>query len=162
MKQIGPKAKDLYFVAVKLFLRHKERLFIFQDGFGQWDLPGGRIRYDEFKKPLETVIKRKIKEELGGVVRYKLGNPIVFMRHERPEKMPHSTDTARIFAIGYDADFLGGKIKLPSHHVKYEWASIKTLKPEKYFKGGWLAGVKEFLTMKRREAQKRLPITNNH
>ena len=139
------KQKDLYFVAVKVFLRRGNTFFIFKDGFGQWDLPGGRIRYDEFRKPLEAVIKRKMKEEIGSAVTYKLGKPFVFMRHERKEKMPHGTDKARIFAIGYEAKFLGGKIALPAHHVLYEWVPIKTFKPERYFKGGWLEGVKTFL-----------------
>ena len=42
--------KDLYFVAVKLFLEDKDgKLFIFKDRFGEWDLPGGRLRINEFK-----------------------------------------------------------------------------------------------------------------
>ena len=145
------KAKDLYYVAVKVFLKRGNNLFIFKDGFGKWDLPGGRIRYEEFKKPLTAVIKRKLKEELGGAIKYELGEPFVFMRHERKEAMSHGPETARIFAIGYRAKFLGGTIDLPSHHTKYEWASIKTFKPEKYFEGGWLDGVKTFLALEKKK-----------
>ena len=145
------KAKDLYYVAVKVFLKRGDDLLIFRDGFGKWDLPGGRIRYEEFKKPLGSVIKRKLKEELGGSIKYKIGEPFVFMRHERKEIMPHGPKTARIFAIGYRAQFLGGTIKLSSHHTKYEWVSIKTFKPEKYLKSGWLDGVKTFLALERKK-----------
>jgi ADP-ribose pyrophosphatase YjhB (NUDIX family) len=145
------KAKDLYYVAVKVFLKRAGDFLILKDGFGKWDLPGGRIRYEEFKKPLESVIKRKLKEELGGSIKYQLGEPFIFMRHERKETMPHGPKKARIFAIGYRAKFLGGTINLPSHHTKYEWASIKTFKPEKYFEGGWLEGVKTFLALERKK-----------
>jgi ADP-ribose pyrophosphatase YjhB (NUDIX family) len=145
------KAKDLYYVAVKVFLKRGGDFLIFKDGFGKWDLPGGRIRHDEFKKPLESVIKRKLKEELGSSVKYKLGEPFVFMRHERKETMPHGPKTARIFAIGYHANFLGGTINLSSHHTKYEWAPIKTFRPKKYFEDGWLEGVRIFLARERKK-----------
>lgn len=150
---IKKKAKDLYYVAVKVFLKKGDTFFIFKDGFGNWDLPGGRIRYDEFKKPLKSVIKRKMKEELGNSVRYELGEPFVFMRHERDEVMPHGPKKARIFAIGYHGKFLGGKIALASHHTKYKWAPIKTFKPKKYFKSGWLEGTKEFLRSERKKTK---------
>jgi len=149
------KAKDLYYVAVKVFLKQGDSFLIFKDGFGNWDLPGGRIRYEEFKKPLESVIKRKMKEELGDLIKYKLGEPFVFMRHERDEVMPHGPKKARIFAIGYYAKFLGGKVVLASHHTKYEWIPIKTFKPEKYFKSGWLEGAKEFLKIERKNIKSR-------
>lgn len=144
------KAKDLYYVAVKVFLKKDDKLLIFKDGFGNWDLPGGRIRYEEFKKSLGLVIKRKLKEELGGAIKYKIGEPFVFMRHERDEVMPHGPTKARIFAIGYHGEFLGGRVALASHHTKYEWVSIKTFKPEKYFKSGWLEGTKAFLKSERK------------
>ena len=145
------KAKDLYYVAVKVFLKRGNDLLVFRDGFGKWDLPGGRLRYDEFKKPLESVIKRKLKEELGSAVKYKLGDPFVFMRHERKEAMPHGPQKARIFAIGYRANFVSGTINLASHHTKYEWVPITTFKPKKYFEGGWLDGVTAFLAQERKK-----------
>jgi 8-oxo-dGTP pyrophosphatase MutT (NUDIX family) len=78
--------KDLYFVAVKVFLREGEKMLITHDIFGAWDLPGGRIRPDEFDKPMEEVIHRKLHEELGVEVRYDLGEPVgVFFRVERIE-----------------------------------------------------------------------------
>jgi hypothetical protein len=122
------KAKNLYYVAVKVFLKRGGDFLIFKDGFGKWDLPGGSIKYQ-------------------------LGEPFVFMRHERKEIMSHGPKKARIFAIGYRAKFAGGTINLPSHHTKYEWAPIKTFKPEKYFEGGWLDGIKTFLALERKKKQ---------
>lgn len=139
--------KDLYFVAVKVFLQDPEgRLLITKDRFDAWDIPGGRLREMDFAEPLESVIARKMKEELGGEVRYELGEPTVFMRHERDELLPSGEhEKRRIFAVGYQATYLGGDIILGSNHEKYEWVSLDTFVPEDYFTGGWLLGVKEFI-----------------
>jgi len=141
--------KDLYYVAVKLFLEKDGRLFIFKDKFGEWDLPGGRLLENEFSVPLEKVIARKVREELSPDVYYKLGKPVVFMRHERKEPNPLMQPKVRIFAIGYQAKFISGEIKLSPMHTEYKWVLIKNFKPEYYFKGGWLKGVKEYLQLKK-------------
>lgn len=140
--------KDLYFVAVKVFLEDgKGNLLITKDRFGDWDLPGGRLRTDDFAIPLEEIIKRKIVEELGGAVKYELGEPVVYMRHERDEILPDGARAnRRIFAIGYQAKYLNGEITLGANHEKYEWVDIKSFKPEDYLVGGWLKGVKEYLS----------------
>jgi predicted NUDIX family NTP pyrophosphohydrolase len=43
--------RDLYCVALKVFLEHNGNLFIFKDRYGDWDIPGGRIEMDEFSTP---------------------------------------------------------------------------------------------------------------
>jgi len=138
--------KDTYFVAVKVFLEHDGKLYIFKDKFGDWDLPGGRIRQDEFATPLEDIIRRKMSEELGDEVEYTIGKPIVFMRHERIESIPDKP-TVRIFALGYKATLTKGKPKLSNMHTESMWVDIKTFKPENYFTGGWLSGVREYLAL---------------
>lgn len=137
--------KDLYFVAVKLLLRDGDKLLITHDIFGSWDLPGGRIKKDEFKASLPSVIGRKMKEELGEDVKYTVGDPIVFFRVER-EEHGLNDQKVRIFAIGYEANLVSGNIVLGDHHDKYEWVDVKSLKPEDYFVDGWLTGVEEYLT----------------
>lgn len=145
-------AKDLYYVAVKAFLTNKGKLFIFKDGFGNWDLPGGRIREDEFSKPLEKVLARKIREELGNSIRYKLGRPVVFMWHERMEHLPGGRlEKRRIFAVGYETKFLGGTVKLASHHTEYRWIPLKGFRPREYFIGGWRRGVEEYLVRRNKK-----------
>lgn len=136
--------KDLYFVAVKLLIRNGDKLLITHDIFGHWDLPGGRIKKDEFKTDLSLVIKRKMLEELGSDFKYSFSSPTVFFRVERAEH-GLNMQRVRIFAIGYDAKYLGGEVKLGNHHDKYEWVDIKTFRPEEYFVDGWLDGVKEYL-----------------
>ncbi len=135
--------QDLYFVAVKILLRDSNKLLITHDVFGDWDIPGGRIKKDEFEAPLESVIQRKMVEEIGPEVKYNLGQPKVFFRHERKEQ--RIGEMVRIFAVGYEAEYLGGEIQLGNHHDKFEWIDIKTFKPEDYFTGGWLKGLQEYV-----------------
>lgn len=136
--------KDFYFVAVKVFLRDKNKLLIIHDIFGQWDLPGGRIKTDEFNTPLEAVIKRKMKEELGEEVKYSKPTPNdVFFRVERFEeglKRP-----VRIFAVGYEAEYESGKISLGKHVDDCKWVELAKFNPKDYLEGGWLKGVEDYL-----------------
>ena len=145
--------KDQYYVAVKLFLNKNGKLFIFKDQWGDWDLPGGRIRKHEFDVPLQDVIKRKMKEEVGEQVLYNLGDPVVMMRHERMEQMTgdDTNPTIRIFAVGYEAELIEGEPQPGDHHVEMKWVDIETFEPAKFFAGGWLKGVEEYLELKRQK-----------
>lgn len=136
--------KDLYFVAVKLLIRDGNKLLITHDIFDSWDLPGGRIKKDEFKTNLPAVIERKMREELGADFKYSVGEPNIFFRVERKEH-GLGNQLVRIFAVGYDAVYEGGAVALGNHHDKFEWVDINTFKPEDYFIDGWLAGVQEYL-----------------
>jgi hypothetical protein len=137
-----PKEKDLYNIALKLLLRYGDKLLIIHDIFKEWDLPGGRILPDEFHADFAEVLKRKMGEELGPDVEYTIGKPVVFFRVERIEQDGRK---ARIFAIGYEAQYKGGEIRLGGHHDKLEWVDVKTFDPEKYFTGGWLIGIKDYI-----------------
>jgi hypothetical protein len=136
--------KDTYFVAVKLFLEgDKGEFLISKDIFGDWDIPGGRLLPDEFHTPFEKVIARKIKKELGSDVKYELlDSPPILIRHERVEF--ELKKKVHIFALGYRAKYLGGKINLWKIHSEYKWVPINNFEPEKYFTGGWLEGVKAY------------------
>lgn len=136
--------KDVYAVAVKAFLERDGHLFIFKDRFGDWDLPGGRLLKHEFDVPLEDVLRRKMSEELGSDIEYNIGQPAVFMRHQRVEAGPDNA-TTRIFAIGYYVQFVRGEIRPSPQHVETKWVRRDELRPEDYFTGGWLKGVREFL-----------------
>jgi 8-oxo-dGTP pyrophosphatase MutT (NUDIX family) len=143
--------KDSYFVAVKIFLEDSSgSLLITKDRFGDWDIPGGRLRENDFDVPLEKVVERKMIEELGKDISYKLGKPLLFMRHERNEVLSSGDkQRRRIFAIGYEAKYLDGQIMLGSNHEKYEWVDLKNFKPEDYFTGGWLQGIREYMQIKK-------------
>lgn len=135
--------KDVYFVAVKLFMRDGDKMLVTHDKFGSWDLPGGRIKKDEFEKPLEDVIARKAREELGENVRYDLGEPKVFFRVERMESGIDMK--VRIFAVGYEAQYAGGEISLGQNHDEYRWVDLRSFEPESLFEGGWLNGIREYM-----------------
>lgn len=136
---------DLYYVAIKLFIRDGDKLLILSDSYGDGDLPGGRLNKDEFGTSLENIVSREVTEELGPDLKYQLGGPAVFMRHERIEQSKADKPTVRIFAIGFEAKYLGGEIRLSDEHANFVWESVKDLKPEQYFEGGWLIGVQEYL-----------------
>jgi len=143
---MNKQEKDSYFVAVKIFLEKDGKFLVMKDNFGDWDLPGGRINRDEFETSLENIIIRKMNQEVGKDVKYKLGKPIVFMRHERIEDS--TKEAVRIFAIGYQASWIEGEIKTSERHTEIVWADQKTYKPEEYFKGGWLKGVQDYMDVK--------------
>lgn len=138
--------KDVYFVAVKALLRDGNKILLTHDIWDQWDLPGGRIKKGEFKKPLESILERKIREELGDSVKYKIGEPKTFFRVERIEYLETGGEMiVRIFGIGYEVEYLGGEIKLGDHHDSMEWFDVGDFKPENYLKGGWENGLNEYL-----------------
>jgi len=146
MADLDSKQKDMYFVAVKVFLENNGKFYVFKDRFGDWDIPGGRIKKHEFEAPLQEIIRRKMKEEIGDGVEYTIGKPILFMRHERIDAA--DGQQTRIFAIGYQASLISGEPKMSSQHTEELWADPKTFKPEDYFKGGWLKGVQEYLEIR--------------
>ena len=147
--------KDTYFVAVKIFFVRDWKLLILKDNFGDWDLPGGRIKKDEFDMSLDQVTKRKMSEELGENVQYTIGKPVVFMRHERVEQS-EGNPTVRIFAVGFEGTLDRGEIKLSKRHTEKLWVDLENFKPEEYFMGGWLKGVREYLEVRNNDHMKRL------
>lgn len=142
-----PTQKDTYFVAVKIFLEKDGKLLILKDNFGDWDLPGGRIKKDEFETPMEKILKRKISEELGEKIQYTINEPTVFMRHERKEAT-EGNPLVRIFAVGYSGTLESGEITLSPRHTEMKWVDLKILNPKEYFTGGWLKGVEEYRDLK--------------
>lgn len=93
-----------------------------------------------------------MKEEVGEDVKYKLGKPIVTMRHERVEQETgdSSNPTIRIFAVGYEAELLEGEPRLGDHHVEMQWVDIDAFDPREYFTGGWLKGMEEYMELKKK------------
>jgi 8-oxo-dGTP pyrophosphatase MutT (NUDIX family) len=144
---MNTEQKDTYFVAIKVFLKKDGKLLILKDNFGDWDLPGGRIKKDEFDVTFEQIIRRKMSEELGDNIQYTIGKPLVFMRHERIERT-QGNPTVRIFAVGYEGILESGDIHLSERHTEMIWVDPAAFDPEKYFKGGWLKGVQEYLSVR--------------
>lgn len=137
-------AKDEYLVALKLIVRDGDNILILKDGFGNWDIPGGRIRKDQFNTPYEQILREKIDVELGVEFTYKLGDIKTLMRVERIE---HGRDgqKVRIFAVGYEAFYKSGEINLASYLESYEWINIRTTNLDTYKDdSGWVDKLKDY------------------
>ena len=136
----------LYQVALKILLIKDNKILFLRDATsGYWDLPGGRIDNVENKVSLKKILAREIREELGGRVKYKLGNPVFQFRR--------STKTKGVcnFLTVYEAEYLGGDINLSFEHSNYEYINPTAYKFKKkdffnreeylahldYFKNGW-------------------------
>jgi 8-oxo-dGTP pyrophosphatase MutT (NUDIX family) len=150
MKEMEFNGKAVYFVAVKVFLRNGEKLLVIHDIWGNWELPGGRIKPDEFQKPIMETVERKIREELGDDVKYSGLKPTgTFLQVARVEQ-----DTnVRIFAIGFEAEYLGGEIDLGNHHDDLKWVDVNTFRPLELQDNDWMRGVEDYLEQVRGEAK---------
>ncbi len=144
---MAPNEKDTYFVALKLLLKKEGKLLILKDNFGDWDLPGGRIKPNEFETSLNDILRRKMTEELGTNADIAIGAlPAMFMRHERIEQAP-GKPIVRIFALCYEGTLVKGDVILSARHTEMLWVDPNDFKPEEYFTGGWLKGMKEYLAL---------------
>jgi len=139
--------KATYFVAVKVLLRDGEKLLLIHDKWNVWELPGGRIKPHEFKKPLTEIVERKIREELGDDVKYTELKPTgTFFQVSRIEETGETDkQEARIFAIGFEAKYLGGKIDLGDHHDEMKWVNVNDFDPLKLQDNDWMRGVADYL-----------------
>lgn len=96
-------------------------LFLTDSKKGHLDLPGGRANEDESRTPLEKIISREVKEELGSKIKYHLGAPILQGRRYYPKKKTY------VWVTVYKAKYVSGPIKLSFEHNKYQW-----IDPKKY------------------------------
>lgn len=123
INKIAKKAYATYNVAMKILLKRGEKyLFLIDSPGNKYDLPGGRIDDDEHLVPLEKILEREVKEELGSDLRYKLGNPIFQFRRYIKNKNIY------VFITVYLAEYLSGGIKLSSEHSEYKWIDVKKFK----------------------------------
>ena len=119
-----------------LMQKSGEFLFLRDDKGTHWDWPGGRIDNVEVKTPLEKIIAREVKEELGPKVKYKLGLPIFqFRRYFKSRDI-------WIFQTYYLAQYVSGEIKLSHEHTAYKWVKPQEVKN---------FSVKEFYSPEERE-----------
>ena len=135
--------KGSFPVAAKALLRDGNTLLLLHDIFGDWDLPGGRLLPSEFTGDVKSVIARKISEEIGDEVQYRLEGLDTYFQVERIER--DTGNLSQIFGVGFTACYLGGEIKLGPHHDKYEWVNLDNFNPADYFEHGWELGLKRYI-----------------
>lgn len=137
-------AKDEYLVALKALIRDGNKLLITHDIFGHWDIPGGRIRKDQFDVPLNEILDLKIKEELGEEITYKIEDIKTVLRVEREEHGLNGKKV-RIFGVCYEVQYLGGNPKIGDHHDKIEWIDITSANLDDYkSSAGWVHLLKDY------------------
>lgn len=142
--KINSLAKDEYLVAVKLLLFKKGKLLILKDQWGSWDIPGGRIRKDQFHTSLEDVLDEKIDFELGSEVKYELGDIKTTLRVERIE-VGREGQKVRIFAVCFEGKYLGGSITGGEYVPHAEWIDFKTANLDDYSDGAsWVPKLKDY------------------
>lgn len=102
-------------VSLKILLSNGEKVLLTKGFEGDIDLPGGRIEVGEEETPLEDIIVREVKEELGQDVEFRLGPPLFVNRVFR------RVDKRLIFVVVFDAKYISGNITLSDEHKSYEW-----------------------------------------
>lgn len=109
-----------YHVGLKILLRKGGQVLFLKTPSGVYfDLPGGRIDNIEHNIPLEKVLDREVKEELGANLKYKLGQPVFQFRRHFPKKGWH------IFLTVYAAEYISGEIEISNEHSSFEWINPK-------------------------------------
>lgn len=153
MKQIKELPYASYQVSLKiLFKNRRGRTLILKtrpDGSmpGHYDLPGGRINKSELSVPIAQLIRREIREELGGKVRYNLHEvPVGIGRHEYfskkiKKKIP-------VLWILFQATYLSGAIIISDEHVDFDWKKLNQRNMSMYFTKGALQVMRNYLTHK--------------
>lgn len=118
-----------FHVSLKIFLRKSNEVLFLHCGkrhacgvITHWDWPGGRINENEQKIPLQEVIKREIKEELGGKIRYRIG-PLAFQFRRYNQRKDHW-----VFINVYEANYISGDIQISDEHSGYEWVHLKSIR----------------------------------
>jgi 8-oxo-dGTP pyrophosphatase MutT (NUDIX family) len=142
-----------FHVSLKLVLRNKKGEILglkMPDNSsmaGYYDFPGGRIKETEIKGHFKKLIEREIREEVGNKARYKLREtPIAIGRHNYFSKVYRKEQY--VFCIFFEADYLGGELKISPEHKEYSWLKLNRRNLKKYFKRGPLEGMTHYFLKK--------------
>jgi len=146
------KTRDFYQVSLKAILKDKDGQVLglkgVEDGtfVGFYDLPGGRIDEDEFETSYQEILSREIKEEVGDISFKIHPKPVALGRHRvAPEHSGKLNRELHIIYIFFEADYLGGEIKISHEHAGYDWFDLNKISLPEYFKSGILEGIWMFI-----------------
>lgn len=143
----------VYHVSLKIVLKNKKGQILIlkmppkSSMAGYFDLPGGRIRELEWRRPFAQIIRREIREEVGREARYKLREvPVAISRHFYFSKKYNREQ--HLFWVFLEATYEGGKIRVSSEHYGYLWADINKRNLKKYFIRGPLEGMQNYFSQR--------------
>lgn len=120
------KKKDfgIYQVGQKILLQRPDGKVLFlRLKSGRFDLPGGRIDNGEYRMPLEKILAREIREELGDEITYRIGS-VAFQYH-----FPHKNGGT--FITVFHAGYISGEIALSNEHKSFMWVSPEIFRFQK-------------------------------
>ena len=144
-------AKDFYQVSLKIILKNEQGQILVLKGHprgsfaGFYDLPGGRIEEDEFSIPLDLIIEREIKEEIGEVD-VEIGlKPVAVGRHLIPAAMTEEKKDLHLLYVFFEAKLRSGQVSISNEHDGYKWLSLNDINLADFFKSGILEGIKMYL-----------------
>lgn len=148
-----------YQVSFKIILKDKKgRILILKmppksTMAGYYDFPGGRIKQNEYDIPLEKIIEREMKEELGSEIKYDLIlRPVAVARHTFFSKTLKKR--RYLFWIFFEAVYKGGRVQISDEHVDYKWVRLTPYNIKRYFIKGPLEGIKNYLLFKKTRCEK--------
>ncbi|MEI6863881.1 MAG: NUDIX domain-containing protein [Candidatus Adlerbacteria bacterium] len=138
------------YIGVKGLIVHSDgKVLITQEpthfvGGGKWELPGGKIAVGEEEVPLEEILQREIREELGESFNVTVGPLIDIMR--RPWNKPGASADQVMLAV-FECPYVGGDITLSEENNNHAWVTAAEL--EQYeFIPGYLPVLQKYFTKK--------------
>ena len=104
-------------VGLKAFLVREGRLLVVRERFAPhwWELPGGRFDAGEEMMPLEHILRRELREELGEALVCDVVGPRDAWVRPAPERGTH------VFLLGFLCRHRAGEIELSDEHVDARW-----------------------------------------
>jgi len=108
---------------------------------GYYDIPGGRIQTGEVGMALEKILKREIVEEVGDIQLEINPRIVTYGWHDRPDKIDGQRELIWFF---FEAEYLGGEIKISSEHSDWKWQKLDKNNLEKFFIRGPLDGMRNY------------------
>ena len=131
------KNKISYIGVKALIVNDGGKVFITQEpthfvGGGRWELPGGKIANGEEAVPLEDILRREVKEELGDKFQMSIGNLIDVMR--RPWNKPGASADQVMLAV-FRCRYLGGDITLSHENNDFAWVTAKDVSQYEFIPG---------------------------
>ncbi|MGE5297888.1 MAG: adenylyltransferase/cytidyltransferase family protein [Acidobacteriaceae bacterium] len=137
---------ELYQISLKLLLKNSEGKYLVLRAnptgsfAGYYDLPGGRVNTDELQAGFPSIIAREVEEEVGKIKYDLIPRPVAIGRHAI-QKNNNQKKKQPILYVFFEAEYLGGTIRISHEHTGFKWVSFDKIDPKKYFTSGILEGI---------------------